>query len=65
MFLPAAWTKAPDRCERVGVPKERQDHRTKLNIALEEIDRLLDLGVRFKAVLADAGYGNGASFRQG
>lgn len=65
LFLPSAWTDDPQRCQRADVPVERQLHRTKLTIALDEIDRLVDLGLRFKVVLADAGYGNGASFRQG
>ncbi len=34
-------------------------------IALEEIDRLIETGVRFGDVLADAGYGTCAEFRNG
>ncbi len=39
--------------------------RTKPEIALDEIDRLIAAGVRFGTVLADAGYGLSAAFRQG
>src|SRR5262249_23113285 len=39
--------------------------RTKLEIALAELDRVIAAGVRFGCVLADAGYGMSASFRQG
>lgn len=39
--------------------------RTKPVIALEEIDRLMSTGMRFGVVLADAGYGLSAAFRQG
>ena len=37
--------------------------RTKLEIAVAEIDRVREAGVRFGCVLADAGYGS-APFRQ-
>src|ERR1019366_9290956 len=39
--------------------------RTKPEIALAEIDRVIAAGVRFGCVLADAGYGLSAPFRQG
>ena len=63
LFLPEEWTTDPERCRRAGVPEERQIHRTKGEIALEEIDRVLAAGVQFGCVLADAGYGNSAAFR--
>jgi SRSO17 transposase len=63
LFLPEEWTADPDRCRRAGVPEDRIRYRTKGEIALEEIDRALAVGVQFGCVLADAGYGNGAGFR--
>jgi SRSO17 transposase len=39
--------------------------RAKGEIALDELDRLRAAGVRFGTVLADAGYGASAAFRQG
>ncbi|VFU10544.1 transposase (fragment) [Methylocella tundrae] len=50
---------------RAGVPEASQRPLTKPEIALQEIDRLTAQGVRFGAVLADAGYGLSAAFRQG
>jgi SRSO17 transposase len=47
------------------VPEARRDYRTKPEIALEEIDRARQADVRFGCVLADAGYGLSAPFRQG
>ena len=44
--------------------RHRQAYRTKPEIALAEIDRLRAAGVRFGCVLADAGYGLSAPFRQ-
>ena len=64
LFLPKTWTEDPKRCEQAYVPKERREHRTKGRIALDEIDRVREAGVEFGAVLADAGYGAGAEFRQ-
>jgi SRSO17 transposase len=65
LFLPEDWTRNAARCQRTGVPEARLRHRTKPAIALEELDRLLALGVHFDMVVADAGYGHGAEFRQG
>jgi hypothetical protein len=39
--------------------------RTKPQIALGEIDRLIAAGIRIGTVLADAGYGLSVAFRQG
>ena len=65
LFLPAEWTRDPDRCARAGVPEAAMAPRSKGEIALVELDRLLAAGVRFGAVLADAGYGASAEFRRG
>ncbi len=65
LFLPESWTSAPDRMKRAHVPQARFMPRTKPEIALDEIDRLMATGVRFETVLADAGYGLSAPFRQG
>jgi len=51
--------------ERAGVPAEYRTARTKPEIALAEIDRVIAAAVRFGCVLADAGYGLSAPFRQG
>jgi SRSO17 transposase len=64
LFLPAEWTDDPVRCRASGVPEDRVAARTKLAIALEELDRLVAGGVTFACVLADAGYGVSVSFRQ-
>jgi SRSO17 transposase len=65
LFLPAAWADAPDRCARAGVPEAHRRALAKTEIALEEIDRVIAAGAHFDRVLADAGYGMGAAFRQG
>jgi len=64
LFLPAAWTGDDARLERAGVPAAYRSARAKPEIALAELDRLIAAGVRFGTVLADAGYGMSAEFRQ-
>ena len=64
-FLPESWTADADRMTRAGVPEACQAPRSKPEIALAEIDRVMAAGLRFGTVLADAGYGMSAPFRQG
>jgi len=64
LFLPQSWTDDPARLQRAGVPGVDRTARTKPQIALAEIDRLIAGGARFGCVLADAGYGQSAPFRQ-
>jgi SRSO17 transposase len=65
LFLPAEWTADPERCAAAGVPDDEAVARSKGEIALAELDRLIAAGVRFGLTLADAGYGASAAFRQG
>ena len=65
LFLPENWMNDRRRLERAGVPAEHRTARTKPEMALAEIDRIIAAGVRFGCVLADAGYGMSAPFRQG
>jgi SRSO17 transposase len=65
LFLPDEWTADPERCARAGVPEEHRRALAKPDLALAEIDRAIAAGVRFGRVLADAGYGASAAFRQG
>ncbi|UAJ12228.1 IS701 family transposase [Glacieibacterium megasporae] len=64
LFLPESWTSDPERMTKAKVPADRQVALTKPEIAIAEIDRVTAAGVRFGCVLADAGYGMSAPFRQ-
>ncbi len=64
LYLPKSWTNDPSRCAHAKVP-ESIGYRPKWKIALDEIDSLRAVGVRFGCVLADAGYGVCAEFRRG
>src|SRR5215470_3187779 len=65
LFLPDSWTSDVSRLKRARVPVELRTPRSKPEIALAEIDRVMAANVRFGCVLADAGYGLSAPFRQG
>ncbi len=65
LFLPEEWVDDPERCAAAGVPEAEVVARSKGEIALAELDRLLTARVRFGMVLADAGYGASAAFRAG
>src|ERR671911_83252 len=65
LFLPDTWIKAPERLQRAGVPEAFWAARSKPEIALAELEHLVQAGVSFGAVVSDAGYGISAPFRQG
>ena len=63
LFLPEAWTGDLERLDRARVPEAFRAARTKPEIAIAELDRVITAGVRFGCVLADTGYGISAAFR--
>jgi SRSO17 transposase len=65
LSLPEEWTADPERCLAAGLPEDEMMARSKGEIALAEVDRLIAAEVRFGLTLADAGYGVSAAFRQG
>jgi len=65
LFLPEEWTRDAERCAAAGVPDAAAVARSKGEIALAELDRLIAAGLRFGLTLADAGYGASAAFRRG
>jgi hypothetical protein len=50
LFLPENWTNDRVRLKRAGVPVEHRTARTKPEMALAEIDRIIAVGVRFGCV---------------
>jgi SRSO17 transposase len=64
LFLPQAWADDKARRDKAYVPEDVV-HQPKWKIALDEVDRLIDSGLRFGDVLADAGYGMCGEFRKG
>lgn len=64
LYLPEVWASDAERRKRTGVPPEIK-FQTKPEIALEQIRQAVEQRVPVGTVLADAGYGNGTSFRAG
>ena len=62
LYLPEEWASDAERRLNVGVPEEIE-FLPKWKIALNELRRLQEAGVRFGSVAADAGYGVCAEFR--
>jgi SRSO17 transposase len=64
LYLPEAWTEDAARRKKVGIPGE-VEFKKKWELALELLDRALSWGLPKQVVLADAGYGDAGTFRQG
>ncbi len=64
LYLSEEWCEDEDRRERVRVP-ESQVHRTKIEMALQQVDLARAAGFEITCVLADAGYGDATDFREG
>jgi SRSO17 transposase len=62
LYLPDDWASNSKRRAKVGVPGAVV-FREKWRIALDEVKRVRRAGVRFRTVLADAGYGACSEFR--
>lgn len=62
LFLPESWCDDVDRREHVNVPEDLKK-RTKIEMALEQVDLAMAAGVQICCVLADAGYGESTEFR--
>jgi SRSO17 transposase len=64
LFVPQEWADDPARRRKTGVPEEI-GHREKWRLALDTLDELAGWGLVPPLVVADAGYGQNADFRDG
>lgn len=62
LYLPREWTDEPWRREEVGIPKD-VGFRTKIQIAVDMIDRAVRRGLPFHGLVADSIYGRDGDFR--
>ena len=44
LYLPESWTSDEDRCAAAGIPGERRSYRSKTGLALEMLERAVELG---------------------
>ena len=64
LYLPESWTSDPGRCAGAGVPEDRRSYRSKTGLALEMLERALQLGhLRAGWVAGDDAFGMSPSFR--
>ncbi|MEU5637980.1 IS701 family transposase [Streptomyces rishiriensis] len=64
LFVPQEWADDPVRRRKTGIPEET-GHREKWRLALDTLDELAGWGLVPPVVVADAGYGQNADFRDG
>lgn len=64
LYLPKEWTQDRLRCEAAGVPQQRQELKTKPQLALEIVQRAQENGVRFSWVAGDGTYGKDRVLRR-
>ena len=66
LYLPKSWTSDPGRCAGAGVPEARRGYRSKTELALELLERALQLGhLRAEWVAGDDAFGMSPFFRDG
>ena len=66
LYLPKSWTSDQDRCAAAGVPEDRRNYRSKTELALEMLERVLELGyLRAEWVAGDDAFGMSPTFREG
>ena len=64
LYLPKSWTSDQDRCAAAGVPEDRRNYRSKTELALEMLERVLELGyLRAEWVAGDDAFGMSPTFR--
>ncbi len=64
LFVPEEWAHDATRRQKTGIPPQ-VGHREKWRLALDTLDELAGWGLVPPAVVADAGYGQNADFRDG
>jgi SRSO17 transposase len=62
LYLPKSWAEDPERRAEAKIPDSVQ-FKTKIELALEMIERAAQAEIPGNTILADAGYGNCADFR--
>lgn len=61
LYLPKEWADNRKRCDKAGIPRESQQYKSKLELALDLVKRQQAAGVAFDYVGGDGLYGNNYS----
>lgn len=64
LFIPERWYSEPEMLKKVGINPITQPFKTKIDLALDQIDLLLKLDCMPDYIVADAGYGGSIYFRE-
>lgn len=59
LFLPECWSADSAKCAKAGIPEDKCEHKTKLELALDMLKADIAAGVRFGWVGGDGFYGHG------
>jgi len=62
LFLPEKWINDPDRCREAGVPEQRIEFLTKIDLAKQIIEEAISQRIDFKWVGFDSFYGRDKTF---
>jgi len=62
LYLPKSWIRDQERCEKAKLPEEYRIYKSKTTLAMELIERMDELAVGYRWILADAGYGKNPKF---
>jgi SRSO17 transposase len=64
LFIPQSWTSDKARCKAAGIPKEGMVFNTRLELALEMVQKHKQMGTRFHWIGGDGLYGHDSQFRR-
>ena len=59
LYLPEIWSNDKQRCKKAGIPLEKTEFKTKLQLAHEMIKEIIDWDVAFDFINGDGLYGHG------
>lgn len=64
LYLPRSWQEDAKRCKKARVPREKQQARSKLDIALDLVRHARAIGLEYGWIGADSFYGRNKGFHQ-
>ena len=62
LYLPHDWVDDADRCDKAGIPEDQRQYKTKIELALDSVEHLDNMGISPDFYAVDALYGNSMQF---